>query len=49
MQQATVYFKGTFPVVSYIGKANELVSTINSLTNYDDGQGREYDILDEEL
>lgn len=30
-------------------QAKDLLSTIDSLANYDDGQGRKYDILDEEI
>lgn len=30
-------------------RAKDLLSTIDSLVNYDDGQGRKYDILDEEI
>lgn len=38
-----------FPMVRIESVAKDFIRTLESLINYNDGQGRNYDILDEEL
>lgn len=43
------YIKQGFPMVRVESVASKFMETLNALINYDDGQGRNYDILDEEI
>ena len=43
------YTKNGFPMVRVEEVASKFMTTLESLINYDDGQGRSYDILDEEI
>ena len=38
-----------FPQVRIESEAGKLMGVLDSLVNYDDGQGRRYDILDDEI
>lgn len=38
-----------FPQVRVESSASKFLSVLESLVNYNDGQGRNYDILDEEI
>ncbi len=44
-----LYIKDGFPMVHIECLAENFMKTLDSLINYDDGQGRKYDILDEEI
>ncbi len=41
--------KNGFPQVRVEASASKFLSVLESLVNYNDGQGRSYDILDEEI
>lgn len=41
--------KNGFPQVRIESSASKFLSVLESLVNYNDGQGRNYDILDEEI
>lgn len=43
------YAKDGFQNVRVEETAGKFMNTLNSLINYDDGQGRHYDILDSEI
>ena len=45
----TYYIENGFPVIRITCKGSELLNEIDILINYNDGQGRNFDILDEEL
>ncbi len=45
----TIYLKNNFIHASYRGLAKDLMWFLSLHENYDDGQGRKYDILDSEL
>lgn len=49
MEYSTVFYKNGFPMVHIESTAGEFMEKLDSLVNYDDGQGRSYDILDEEI
>lgn len=41
--------KNNFPQIRIESSASKFLSVLESLVNYNDGQGRNYDILDEEI
>lgn len=43
------YEKDNFHNIHIEAKASEFMEVLNNLVNYDDGQGRNYDILDSEI
>ena len=47
--KAQSYVKDGFIHASFVGKKEDLISWLDMLVKYDDGQGRNYDILDEEI
>lgn len=47
--KAQSYIKNGFLYIGFVGGVKDFISYLSSVKNYDDGQGRSHDILDEEL
>lgn len=47
--KAQSFYKNKFLSISFIGSVKDLFFFLKDINQYNDGQGRSFDILDEEL